>query len=183
MSNIGFFGLTGNPPHFSHCYAVEEALKKCDLVYISLVYKHPFDKAFINYEHRKNMVELILKDYFSQEDIKRINFIEVDKDYFEETQKVPYSYNILTKLQEKEPHNRFKLIIGEDNYQPEVWQRFFKYEEIEKDFGLIVIPDRETHSTQIREFMKDVEKNKDIIVESCGNNVFNYMKNNHLYWF
>ena len=181
MSNIGFFGLTGNPPHFSHCYAIREALKQSDGVYISLVYKHPFNKSFIGYEHRKNMLELILKEYFTREELSKIQCMEIDKEYFENTQEIPYSYNLLNFLKNSEPQNNFKLIIGEDNYKPEVWQRFFHYKEIEEDFGLIIIPDRNVHSTQIREFMKNIDENKKIIIESCGKNVFHYMKSHGLY--
>lgn len=181
MSNIGFFGLTGNPPHFSHCYAIREALKQSDSVYISLVYKHPFNKSFIDYEHRKNMLDLILKEYFSQEELLKIKCTEIDKEYLETTQQVPYSYNLLKLLKGKEPHNNFKLIIGEDNYKPDVWHRFFSYKEIEDKFGLIVIPDRNVHSTQVREFMKNIEENKSFIVQACGESVFHYMKNNNLY--
>jgi nicotinic acid mononucleotide adenylyltransferase len=181
MSNIGFFGLTGNPPHFSHCYAIREALKQSDGVYISLVYKHPFNKSFIDYEHRNNMLELILKEYFSAQELSKIKCMEIDKEYFETTQKIPYSYNLLSLLKQKEPENNFKLIIGEDNYKPEVWQRFFNYKEIENEFGLIIIPDRNVHSTQIRDYMKNIDENKDVIIESCGQNVFHYMKRHDLY--
>ena len=58
---------------------------------------------------------------------------------------------------------------------------FFNHDKIEQEFGLIIIPDRNVHSTQIRDFMKDIEKNKQAIIESCGQNVFHYMKNNDLY--
>ena len=181
MSKIGFFGLTGNPPHFSHCYAIREALKQSDSVYISLVYKHPFGKSFIEYEHRQEMLKIILKDYFRTEELLKIKIMEIDKEYFMETGKVPYSYNLLVSLKNEEPQNSFKLVIGEDNYVPNIWSKFFEYKKIENEFGLIIIEEKNMHSTQIREMMKEIDKNEDKIIESCGSAVFHYMKYNHLY--
>ena len=181
MSYIGFFGLTGNPPHFSHCHVIREAIKQCNIVYISLVYKHPFGKSFIDYHHRQKMLDIILKEYLSPEELKKIKILEIDKEYCEKTRQVPYSYNLLNVLKETEPDNQFSLVIGEDNYHPETWKRFYKYNEIEREFSMIIIPEHELHSTQIRELMKNKEINEEVIIKSCGNDVFQYMKNNYLY--
>lgn len=181
MKNIGLFGITANPPHFGHCHAIKQALVSLDEVYVSLVYKHPFGKKFIDYEHRKAMLERILKEYFEPELLKKITITEIDKKYFLKTEKTPYSYDILNLLSKQEPNNQFKLIIGEDNYNPEVWKNFYNHNAIEKDFGLVIIEDKGTHSTHIREMIASENPDKKKIINACGLAVFNYMNNHNLY--
>ena len=127
------------------------------------------------------MLELILKENFEPDLLARIIITEIDKEYFLKTEKVPYSYDILTLLSKQEPSNQFKLIIGEDNYQPDVWKKFFKYEAIEKEFGLIIIEDKGTHSTKIREMIANIKVDKEKIINACGVSVFKYMNNHNLY--
>lgn len=180
MKNIGLFGITANPPHFGHCSAIRQALISLDEVYVSLVYKHPFSKKFIEYKHRKIMLELILKEHFEPDLLAKIIITEIDKEYFLKTEKIPYSYDILTLLSKQEPSKQFKLIIGEDNYKPDVWKKFFKYEAIEKEFGLVIIEDKGNHSTQIREMVANTN-DKEKIINACGASIFKYMNNHNLY--
>lgn len=181
MKNIGLFGITANPPHFGHCSVIEQSLNFLDEVYVSLVYKHPFGKKFIDYEHRKAMLESILKEYFKPEITARIIITEIDKEYFLKTEKTPYSYDILTLLKNSEPNNQFKLIIGQDNYKPEVWTKFYQHDAIEKEFGLVIIDDKGTHSTHIREMISSSNPDEEKIINACGQSVFKYMNNHNLY--
>lgn len=181
MKNIGLFGITANPPHLGHCIAIKQALTSLDEVYVSLVYEHPFGKKFIEYKHRKAMLELILKEYFEPALLAKIIITEIDKEYFLKTEKIPYSYDILTLLSKKNPSNQFKLIIGEDNYHPDVWNKFYKNDAIEKEFGLVIIEDKGTHSTQIREMFASETPDRKKIISACGQAVFKYMNNHNLY--
>lgn len=181
MNNIGFFGITANPPHIGHCSAISQSLNFFDKIYVSLVYSHPFGKSFIEYEQRHKMLNILLKEYFSHEQLKKIFVTSVEKNYVQSTGKTPYSYNILSLLKEKEPENKFKLIIGADNYKPQVWHKFFNYQGIEEDFGVHVIEDTGTHSTDIRERLKNPQLNKEFIIEQCGHGIYDYVIHHKLY--
>lgn len=146
---IGIFGVTANPVHLGHHLAMKTAAEQLDEVWASPVYKHPFGKSFVDYELRKEMLELMLEEF----PLNKVKVMELDKEYFELHNEMVYSYKLLTYLKSTYPEHDFKLVIGEDNYKPEVWQKFYKYEEIDKEFGVVVVPDKGVHSTQIREML------------------------------
>ncbi|NCP98398.1 hypothetical protein GW796_00795 [archaeon] len=157
MRNIGLFGLTGNPPHIGHLRAVEDALLSCERVFVTPVFIHPFNKEFIEYEQRLKMITMLFQH------LKSVDIIELDKKFYMEKQQIPYSYDLLTYIKQEKSIDA-KLIIGEDNYKKEIWEKFYSYDKIDNEFGVIVIKDSGEHSTQIRDFCK----NKDWInVEKC----------------
>lgn len=177
---IGLFGVTANPPHIGHCEVIRYALKHCDEVWVSPVFMHPFGKKSIPYEHRLAMLELIIEDFFEDlSELRRIKIVEVDKEYVEKNEKIPFSYDLLDYLRNILPVNRYALVIGEDNHQPEVWQRFHKYKEIEAEFDLIIAKDLGVHSTQIREQFSDLTE--DALAAFCLPQAAGYMKK-HRFW-
>jgi nicotinate-nucleotide adenylyltransferase len=169
MKNIGFFGVTANPPHKGHLQVVQKALTQIDEVWISPVYQHPFGKKMINYERRLHMLELLFQNMHG------VRILEVDKEYYQRFHQMPYSYDLLQYLQ-KEYHISPKLIIGEDNYQPAIWNQFYRHVDIEKDFGVLVVHDEGTHSTKIRHLY---QQNQDIAIY-CGEHIANYLKKNKI---
>ena len=178
--SVGFFGVTANPPHIAHCEVIRHALKECDEVWVSPVFMHPFGKKPINYEHRLALLELIIEDFFEDlSELRRIKITEVDKEYVSKFETIPYSYDLLSYLRETLPNNRYSLVIGEDNHNPEVWQRFHKHKEIEAEFDLIVAPDLGVHSTQIRESFSELTE--DNLEAFCLPQASRYMKK-HRFW-
>ena len=170
---IGLFGITGNPPHLGHLTAIDEAAKIVDEVWVSPVYQHPFGKQPLAYNIRVMMTQLLLENSNSN----NVKLIEADKDYFLHFNKVPYSYDLLKWLSKQYPEHKFKLVIGEDNKKPEIWQKFYKYNEIDNEFGTCVLPDLGTHSTKIREALK----NNIIIDNALPENITKYILTNNLY--
>lgn len=172
MKKVGIFGLTANPVHFGHKDVVEKAAKSLDEVWINPVFVHPWGKKPVSYEHRKAMCELMFGD------IPNVKTVELDKDFYLEQDRTPYSYDVLV-----EAKKRFGvtacLIIGQDNFEPQVWQKFYKYKEIEDEFGVFVLADSGTHSTDIREMVKNQQW--EAVANYCGENVVKYMYENKLY--
>lgn len=170
---IGLFGITANPPHLSHLEAIKKVLNDADEVWVTLVYNHAFGKSFIDYEKRLEMLKLLIEG----ENNSNIKIKELDKEYFLRFNETVYSYNLLNYIKEKYPTYDLKLVIGEDNYKPEVWNKFYKNKEIEKEFGLIVIEDKGYHSTDIRKLIK----NNEDITKFVGKKVKEYIDLNNLY--
>lgn len=156
---IGFFGVTANPVHLGHREAVRSATEKVDEVWVSPVFQHPFGKKFIDYELRKEMLKLMFEEF----PLDKVRLTEVEKEYFEQVGEMVYSYNVLSFLKGKYPEHDFKLVIGEDNYKPEVWNKFYKHEAIDNEFGVVVVPDRGVHSTQIREKLMNGERVESLV--------------------
>lgn len=176
---VGFFGVTANPPHVGHCEVIREALKKCDEVWVSPVYIHPHGKDTIPYKHRLDLLELILEDFFTVEELRRIRLVEVDREYAEKYEKLPYSYDLLDYLRTLFPKHSYSLVIGEDNFKPEVWQKFYKHREIEEEFNIILIEDKGVHSTQIRQNFASLPE--DALTVFCLPQATAYLKK-HRFW-
>lgn len=173
MKKIGLFGVTGNPPHMGHYKVVKEALDARDEVWVTPVFIHPFGKSFIDYEKRLFMLNIL----FSK--IGRVKIVELDKEFYDNNNRTPYSYDLLNYMKAKNNKTNPILIIGEDNYKEEVWKKFFAYDKIEKEFGVIVIKDFGMHSTQIRELCLNKEWEK--VKELCGKEIAKYLKDNLIY--
>ena len=171
--NIGLFGITANPVHLGHLNAANYASELLDEIWISPVYKHPFGKEFIAYEHRKKMLSIMFKKYGN----KNIVLKELDKDFYLEHNEMIYSYLLLNDVSKKNPGNNFKLIIGEDNYKPEVWSKFKYNQDIERDYGVVCVPDKGSHSSEIRPMIL----NGDSIEHLVSKEVEDYIKENKLY--
>lgn len=177
--SIGFFGVTANPPHVGHCEVIKQALEEYDEVWISPVYKHPFGKKPIPYEHRLEMLELIIEDFFPLEQLRRIRIVEVDKEFFEKNQTMPFSYDLLKYLRDNLPKNEYAFIIGEDNFVPEVWTKFYRHKDIENEFKIFVAKDSEIHSTKIRQNFADLDESALEIF--CYPQVTKYLKKYQFY--
>lgn len=154
--NIGIFGITGNPPHMGHWRALKNSSEQLDQVWVSPVYNHAFGKKFLDYDIRKEMIEAMFLDY----PLENVFVKDLDKAYFEKYQETVYSYKLLSFLKELYPEHNFKLIVGEDNFKPEIWQKFYKHQEILDEFGVVVIHDQGFHSTDIRNML---QKNEDVV--------------------
>lgn len=171
MKRIGLFGVTGNPPHLGHLKVVKEALNSCEEVWVTPVYIHPFNKTFIDYSHRLKMLTLLFSG------LNNVKMVELDKTFYLENKKTPYSYELLKFMKEDTKEDIAPLlVIGEDNYSENVWKKFYFHDKIESEFGVIVVKDFGVHSTQIRSFCS--EGNWDLVVQECGEQVTNYLKNN-----
>lgn len=171
--NIGIFGITGNPPHMGHLKVLQIASQDLDEVWVSPVYNHAFGKKFLDYDIRRKMIEAMLVDF----PLHNVFVHDLDKAYFEKYQDTVYSYNLLKFLKESYPQHDFKLIVGEDNFAPEVWQKFYKHQEILDEFGVFVVKDQGSHSTDIRNML---QKNEDV-VQLVSPSVLKIIQTNKLY--
>lgn len=171
--NIGIFGITGNPPHLGHLKVLQSAAQELDEVWVSPVYNHAFGKKFLDYDIRKSMIEAMIADF----PLHNVFVHDLDKAYFDKYQDTVYSYKLLKFLKEQYPQHDFKLIVGEDNFVPEVWQRFYKHQEILDEFGVVVVKDQGFHSTDIRNLL---QKNEDV-VQLVSPSVLKIIQTNKLY--
>lgn len=171
--NIGIFGITGNPPHMSHWRALKLASAQVDQVWVSPVYNHAFGKKFLDYDIRKKMIEAMLLEH----PIENVFVKDLDKDYFDKYKNTVYSYQLLSFLKELYPQHNFKLIVGEDNFQPKIWNKFYKHQEILDEFGVIVIHEQGFHSTEIRNKLQ----NKEDVVKLLSQSVLKIIQEHKLY--
>ena len=117
--NIGFFGITANPPHAGHVDAAVQALAFVDEVWVSVAYSHAFNKPnLISYEHRAQLTELVFENMLWGELGQRVKIKELDKQYFEHTQIAPvYTYNLMKWLESSYAQHEFTIFFGSDVQQ------------------------------------------------------------------
>jgi len=171
--NIGIFGITGNPPHLGHFKVLKKASQSLDEVWVSPVFNHAFGKKFLDYDLRVEMINGMLNDL----PVSNVYLKHLDKEYFDKFSETVYSYKLLTYLKNTFPEHEFKLIIGDDNFKPEVWNKFFKHQEILDEFGVVVIDDQGEHSTDIRNMLK----NNQNIVQLVSPTVLKIIQEKNLY--
>jgi len=171
--NIGIFGITGNPPHLGHFKVLNKASQSLDEVWVSPVFNHAFGKKFLDYDLRVEMINGMLNDL----PVSNVYLKHLDKEYFDKFSETVYSYKLLTYLKNTFPEHEFKLIIGDDNFKPEIWNKFFKHQEILDEFGVVVIDDQGEHSTDIRNMLK----NNQNIVQLVSPTVLKIIQEKNLY--
>lgn len=108
MAKIGLLGGTFDPPHYGHLLVAQEALSQCSLDEVwfipSAVPPHKLHKKITPDKIRIEMVKLAI----GNEPGFSISLIE-----FERTGR-SYTYDTITEIKKKYPHDHFFFIIGAD---------------------------------------------------------------------
>lgn len=169
--DIGFFGVTANPPHLGYRKIVFKALEKLKEVWISPVFIHPLyelERDCIAYEDRLEMVKILFSDLLGD----RVKVVEIDKEYNQKFNDEPYSYRLLSYLRGQYSVTP-TLIIGADNYSSESWREFYRHHELNKDFNIQVFEGVGIQASTLRELIRE---DKWIKIEyMCGQEVAKYL--------
>lgn len=125
---IAILGSSFDPPHNGHLAVAKYILKNLDIQKIILMptHIHPFDKKISPSYHRLNMTKLL------EEENIIVSDFEIKKN------NTSYSINTLNAFNKKFPKDKFFWIIGSD--QIEKFTDWKNWQEILKDFGLIIFP-------------------------------------------
>lgn len=168
---LAYFGVTGNPAHNGHVNVVKKALEeKFDMVWVVPVYQHPFGKEMLAYDLRK---EMLIKAF---QDVKNAKVLDIDMLFVNQTQDIPFTYNVL-KFCRKSFGVSPEFLIGGDNH--DIWEKFKYGKELKDEFGVYVIEDNGVHSTEIREMAK--KQQWDEVSKYCNPDVVEFIKLNNLY--
>lgn len=157
---IGIFGSAFNPPTYGHKDGIEQSLEFFDEVWLLPSYSHAFGKKMLDFEKRCELLKLFISD-FNLSLSQKIKICKEEKEFKESLGKdVVYTYDILVYLKNKYKENDFVFICGEDNSDPEIWSKFYKSNDIDKEFGKYTVKERvKIRSTYIR---NNIENNKEI---------------------
>jgi nicotinate-nucleotide adenylyltransferase len=102
---------TFDPPHICHLAMGHMALwsSEADNVWFLPCWQHAFGKNPSSFEHRVNMLQLMIKG--SSMYSSRMGVCEDEKEI-----QSTYSIDILTHIVNKYPDHEFSLVMGSDNY-------------------------------------------------------------------
>ena len=171
MKKIGFFGGCFNPPTNMHIKIAKDLIEKGKLDKVVFVPVNNYYKKenLAEAKHRYNMLCLATKNYPN---------LEVDDILIKEDRKL-FAVNAFEVISNSnfEKKNIF-LVMGSDNYNKmPTWK---DYNKIKNKYNYIVIErDKdEISSTQIRNMIKNNDKN---VVNYLPIEVYNYIVENNLY--
>jgi len=145
MNRIGIFGSAFNPPSLGHLDLIKQSVQAFDKVYLVPSFCHPLGKEMLSYPTRCHLVSEFLHD------INQPNCQLLMIEHLLASKKPIYTYDLLVFLTRFFVNDEVSFIIGPDNANPETWKKFYRYQDIEKNWNIFVGKQNiDTRSTQIR---------------------------------
>lgn len=133
MIKTAVFGSAFNPPHGGHLDVIEQALAVFEQVILVPSYQHAFGKSMAPFELRVAMAQaLIAEQAFSG----RVQVSDIEAHIAKRKPNQPiYTYDVLCEFEALHPDWALKFVVGPDNADPEVWQKFYQHQAIDKRWG------------------------------------------------
>lgn len=188
---IGVFGSSFNPVTLGHLDIIQQAWPLFDKILLVPNLVHSFGKPMIAIEHRLKMLALFKASWFNDDTKVEISNLEAQIQLNQEKNKPIYTFDVLQTLTLNYQKMGFpceiQFIMGPDNAQPETWQRFYRYKDIEKNWKLFVAKERVSiHSTQVRDIIflhaNNIPYLTEQLVPLVGLQVAMYIIENQLYF-
>ncbi len=153
MKTIAYFGFAANPPHLGHLKAIEWLSSQVDFVLVAPSASHAFGKNMKDYALRLYWTDLLLKT--SKLNLTNVAISTLENDLYHSLTRRPiYSYDVLCALRQHDEYDDYhiKLAVGPDNAEVATWSKFYRYQDIDLEFGKIIIPEVSdvVRSTDIR---------------------------------
>lgn len=147
---IGVFGSAFDPPHLGHADVINQALTVFDKVVIVPSYQHPFGKVMAPFKLRVDMAKAMC---LTLDHPKRVVISKVEEVIYKEMiqKRAIYTFDVLLELSKRFTSDSLTFVAGPDNLAPEVWGRFYRVDDIIKNWGIWGAQERlECRSSSIR---------------------------------
>ncbi len=187
QNKIAVFGSAFNPPHKGHADAIQQLLDQgYSKVLVVPSANHAFGKNMVNFDLRILMAKSLISEAFSNGSaFNAVEILDIESLIYEKRKRRGatrpiYTYELLRHLRRKYKNTTIHFAIGPDNARDETWNRFYKSKEILKEFGRVVLEEKEQyHSSDIRDCIKN---NKNCWEKYVTNGVSSIIKSNKLYF-
>jgi cytidyltransferase-like protein len=162
---VAVFGGSFDPPTLGHLNVIEQVMPKVDEIVLIPSIAHAFGKKLSDLFVRLKMLELFIQDVLQKHPqfknkIQVLN-IEPELMHLHATGYV-YTYDVLQKIEQiysnKNSHKNIEIsfVIGPDLASPEIFNRFYKANEIANKWPIIVVEQlRPTRSTYVRNYIAE----------------------------
>lgn len=187
---VGVFGSSLNPPTMGHINVLEQSLMQFSRVFVIPARKHAFHKALIPIHHRMNMLRLALQS-MNKENQQRIEVLDIEAKLLTDSEQPIYTYDVLEAVSNYCIQNsldyQLSFIIGPDLAKPNTWQKFYRYQDIEKKWPIHIVEQEisvrsEIVRTIIKKYSEDLQKVKVKLHEYVGDSVADYIIEHKLYF-
>jgi nicotinate-nucleotide adenylyltransferase len=188
MKKIGVFGSSFNPPTLGHRDVILQAATQFDEILLVPSVAHAFQKKMIPIPHRLNMIRLFIESQPFNIPVKIFN-IEISIQERNGKHKPVYTFDMMSALTEYYQllHKAVELhfILGPDNATPAIWQKFYRYKDIEKKWPLFVATEKlPIHSSAVRKLIQ-TESNQALLTEQLnllvGEHIARYILRHQLF--
>lgn len=190
MIRIGVFGASFNPPTRGHEDVINQALSHFDEILLVPSIAHPFEKKSISLADRLVMLELFIAPWEKKKPgvVKILNIepmIQAKQLHKDKVGRV-YTFDVLSEIQLQRKKAKLSFILGPDNANPEIWKKFYRYQDIEKQWGVWVAKENlPIHSTVVRNVVavSTADKNKleASLIQWVSEPIAHYIIQHHLY--
>lgn len=187
---VGVFGSSLNPPTMGHINVLEQSLSHFARVFVIPARKHAFHKALIPIHHRMNMLGLALQS-MDNENQQRIEVLDIESKLLTDSEQPIYTYDVLEALSNYCIQNnldyQLSFIIGPDLAQPNTWQKFYRYQDIEKKWQIHIVEQEISARSEIvraiiKKYSGDLQKMKKELSQYVGDSVTDYIIEHKLYF-
>jgi nicotinate-nucleotide adenylyltransferase len=183
MQRIGVMGASFNPPTLGHASVIHQAYPDFDIILLVPSLLHAFQKRLAPIEHRLAMLNLLIDNELKATEKQRVRIDNLEPQLLQLHPERPfiYTFDVLSAIEERyqKEGSRVELqfIVGPDLATPSVWQRFYRFKEIEQRWPLYVVKEFVAiHSTMARAVKQQAE-----LAELVGNSIATYIVEHHLY--
>ena len=146
--NIAVYGGSFNPLHIGHLAIMKHLVNVAgfDAVYLVVSPKNPLKESISSDSARdryNSAVEAVNRHFADKADQVRVDDIELNMP------SPHYTIRTLEALKEREPENRFTLVMGADNLS--IIRNWKDYSKILTDYGIAVFPREGYDMAQIKQ--------------------------------
>lgn len=192
MRRIGVLGGSFNPPTIGHQNVIEQAFPHFDEILLVPSLAHAFHKKFIAIEHRLAMLQLLIKHWENQSGLNKVKILNIEQQLLEaQNEYAPiYTYDVLNAVEAlylgSYEQYKIQFIVGPDLAVKEVWEKFYRYQDIETKWPLFLVKELfPIHSTQIKEIITQKKNSPDALKMAISPyldpDICEYILENHLY--
>ena len=165
---IAVFGSAFNPPHMGHADVITQALAHFDRIILVPNFAHAFGKTMAPFNVRLDMTKLL---QVQQGWGERVIVSDIEQDLAAtKAQGEPiYTFDVMKALAQSYPACKLTFIVGPDNANAQTWAKFYKSDEIEKQWGRWVAQEKKPiRSTAIRAL---IEQGQQPPPDQCPTNI------------
>ena len=183
MQRIGVMGASFNPPTLGHASVIRQAYHEFDEILLVPSLLHAFQKTLAPIKHRLAMLNLLIENElrFDEKKHVRIDNIEPDLLLLHPDRPFIYTFDVLSAIEERyrkqDKEVNIQFIVGPDVREPSVWQRFYRFADIEQRWPLYVVKEIVAiHSTMARKTRQQA-----LLAALVGESIATYILQHHLY--
>ena len=147
---IAVFGSAFNPPHCGHADVILQATAWADHIIVVPSYCHAFGKTMAPFEQRLVLAQALIDSMVWKKDVM-VSDIEKTIAASQGEGHPIYTFDVLLALSAIYPDSKIVFVVGPDNASPEIWNTFYRADEILLRWGIWAAQERiHIRSTTIR---------------------------------